>query len=84
MHCTGSQGKAETPQEFGSDLTAVLEDFLGKEGVTVARCGGRTLEAKFLGIIIRMCSSGHVLLWTLLFWKNLAAPIRAERPQVKQ
>ena len=39
----------------------ILEDLLGKQGVTVARCGGRTLEAKVLGIIISMnpTGSGH-------------------------
>ena len=57
--CTGSQGKAEAPQEFGS--LQFLVDIQGKQGVTVAHCGGRSLEAKLLGIFISMCSSrgGH-------------------------
>ena len=33
-----------------------LEDLLGKYGVTVACCGGRTFEAKVSGIIMSECS----------------------------
>ena len=54
---TGSQGKAETPQESGLDLTTVLGGSPGEKGVTVACCGGRTLEAKILRIFISVCSS---------------------------
>ena len=38
-----------------------LEDLLGKQGVTVVCCRGRTLEAKVSGITISVCSStgGH-------------------------
>ena len=50
----GSQGKAEAPQESGLDLTAVLDDLLGKQGVTVAHYGGKTLQAKVSGIFISM------------------------------
>ena len=60
--CTGSQGKAETPQESGSDLTAVLGGSPGKTGVNVAHGGVRTLEAKFSGIFINVAileKSGH-------------------------
>ena len=77
--CTGSQSKAETPKESGSDLPAVLGDLLGKQGVTVAHYGVRTLETKTSGIIISMNSSrgGH-------FWENLAQRFRAEKPQTEQ
>ena len=62
LTCTGSQGKAEAPQESGSDPTAVLGGSPGKEGVTVNCCGGSTLEAKLLGVFISLCSSGGGLL----------------------
>lgn len=39
--CTGSQGKAKSPKESGSKLTAVLGEAPGKTGVNVACCGGR-------------------------------------------
>ena len=44
--CTGSQGKAKSPWESGSKLTAVLGGHPGKTGVNVACCEGRTLKAK--------------------------------------
>ena len=55
--CTGSQSKAKSPQESGSDLTTVLGGYPGKTGVD---CGlwGRALEAKLLGIFISACFSG--------------------------
>ena len=38
-----------------------MEDLLGKQRVTVAGCGGRTLEAKVSGVFIGMYSfrGGH-------------------------
>ena len=45
----GSRAK-QTPQESESDLIAVLRGSPGKTGVTVACCGGRTLEANLSGI----------------------------------
>ena len=59
--CTGSHGKAETPQESGSDLTAILG---GSPVKTRGDCGslwGKYIEAKVLGILISMNSSrgGH-------------------------
>ena len=48
--CTGSQGKAKSPRESGSNLTAVLGGHPGKTGVNVACCEGRTLKAKLSGI----------------------------------
>ena len=48
--CTGSQGKAKSPWETGSNLTAVLGGHPGKTGVNVAYCEGRTLKAKLSGI----------------------------------
>ena len=47
---TGSQGKAKSPWESGSNLTAVLGGHPGKTGVNVACCEGGTLKAKLLGI----------------------------------
>ena len=47
---TGSQGKAKSPRESGSNLTAVLGGHSEKTGVNVACCEGRTLKAKLLGI----------------------------------
>ena len=43
---TESQGKAKSPRESGSNLTAVLGGHPEKTGVNVACCEGRTLEAK--------------------------------------
>ena len=48
--CTESQGKAKSPRESGSNLTAVLGGHPGKTGVNVACCEGRTLEAKLSGV----------------------------------
>ena len=48
--CTGSQGRARSPKESGSNLTAVLGGHPGKTGVNVACCGERTLEAKLSGL----------------------------------
>ena len=48
--CTGSQGKAKSPWESESNLTAVLGGHPGKTGINVACCEGRTLKAKLLGI----------------------------------
>ena len=68
--CTGSQGKAKSPQESGSNLTVVLGGHPGKIGVNVAWCEGRTLKAKLSGIF-----SSHAFLWRWPFWENLAPPI---------
>jgi len=48
--CTRSQGRARSPQEPRSNLTAVLGGHHGKTGVNVACCEGRTLKAKLSGI----------------------------------
>ena len=56
--CTGSQGKAKSPEESGSNLTAVLGGPPGKTGVNVACCEGRTLKAKLSGIFSSMPFSG--------------------------
>ena len=45
----GSQGKAKSPWESGSNLTAVLGGHPGKTGVNVT-CEGRSLKAKLSGI----------------------------------
>ena len=77
--CTGSQGKAKSPQESGSNLTPVIRGPPGKTGVSVACCGGKTWETMLLGILSSMPFSGggH-------FGKNLAPPISTEMPQAKQ
>ena len=55
------RAKERLHRNLGQTCLWFLEDLLGKQGVTVTHCGGRTLEAKVLGIIISMCSSrgGH-------------------------
>ena len=58
--CTGSQGKAKSPRESGSNLTAVLGGHPGKTGVNVAYCEGRTLKAKALRNIQQQCLSLEV------------------------
>ena len=56
--CTGShgQGKAKSPWESGSNLTAVLGGHPGITGVNVACCVGRILRAKLSGIFSRSLS----------------------------
>ena len=57
--CTESQGKAKSPRESGTNLTAVLGGHPGKTGVNVDCCKGRTLEAKLSGIFSSLpCSGG--------------------------
>ena len=68
--CTGSQGRARSPQASGSNLTAVLGGHPGKTGVNVACCEGRTLKAKLSGIF-----SSSAFLWRWPFWENLAPPV---------
>ena len=52
--CTGSQGKAKSPQKSGSNLTEVLGGHPEKTEVNVACCEGRSLEAKLSGISSRV------------------------------
>ena len=68
--CTGSQGKAKSPRESGSNLTTVLGGHPEKRVVNVAYCEGRTLKAKLSGIF-----SSSAFLWRWPFWENLAPPI---------
>ena len=76
--CTGSQGKAETPWEYGLDLTAVLGGSPGKTwGDWFAV--GKDIKGKDLGNI-----HWHLFLWRWPFWDCLAPPISAEKPQTKQ
>ena len=46
--CTGSQGKAETPQESGLDLTAVLKGSSGKTGGDCGLLWGKDIGGKGL------------------------------------
>ena len=57
-HALGPRAKQNLHRNLGQTCQQFLEDLLGKMGVTVAHFGGRTLEAKVLGIIISMCTSG--------------------------
>ena len=78
--CTESQGKAKSPRESGSNLTAVLGGHSGKTGVNVACCEGRTLKAKLSRIF-----SSSAFLWRWPFWENLAElSVSSEKPQGKQ
>ena len=74
--CTGSQG---LHKNLGQVYLWVLKGLPGKEGSAVAHCGGRTLE-------VDAPRNNHwcELPWSLPFWKNLALPMRAEKPQDKQ
>jgi len=57
----------------------VLEGLLGKQGEAVACHGGRTLEVEVPGN-----NHWREFPWRPLFWKNMAPPIRDEKPQAKQ
>ena len=79
FRCTRSQGKAKSPYESGSDLTAVLG---GSPGKMVGECGllwEKGIGSKALGNI-QQCA----FLWRWAFWENLAPLISAEKPQGKQ
>ena len=75
--CTRSQGEAGTPSRSGSDLPAGLGGSPGKE---VGGCGslGQGWDTAGRG-------PGNIhwreLPWRLSFWKNLASPIRVEKPR---
>ena len=49
LHALGPRAK----QSLHRNLLWFIDDFLGKQGVTVAHCRGRTLEVKISGITIR-------------------------------
>ena len=53
--------KQRLHRNLGWTRLQFLEYLLGKQGMTVACCEGRTLEAKLLGIFISVCFSegGH-------------------------
>ena len=75
----GPREKQKFHRNLGQTYLQMLEGLLGKQGVAVACCGGRTLEAEIPGNNY-WCK----LLCRLPFWKNMASPIRAEKPQAKQ
>ena len=52
----GPRAKQKLHGNLGQTYLQFLEGLLGKQGVTVAHCGG-TLEAKVSRIIISICSS---------------------------
>ena len=74
------QGKAKSPWESGSSLTAVLGGHPGKTGVNVAWCEGRTLKAKLSGIF-SCCLSLEV---AILGKSGPTHQPAAEKPQGKQ
>jgi len=78
--CTRSQGRARSPQEPRSNLTAVLGGHHGKTGVNVACCEGRTLKAKLSGIF----SSCLSLEGAILGKSGPTLQSTAEKPQGKQ
>ena len=53
----GPRAKQRLHRNLSQIWMQFLEDLLGKQGVTVAHCEGRMLEAKVLGVIISVCSS---------------------------
>ena len=59
---TGSQGRAETPQELGSDLPVVLGGSPGKTGCGCGSLGGKGSGGKGLGMLITVnaSSGGHL------------------------
>ena len=77
--CTGSQGKAEAPEESGSDLTSVLEGSHGKREGDCGSLWGKNIAGKALKNIHQ-----HVFLYRWPFWENLAPVISTEKLQVKQ
>ena len=77
--CTGSQGKAETPLESGSNLPVVLEGSPGKTGGDCCSFWEKDSGGKDLGN-----NHQHEPFYRLTLWKNLALPIRAEKPHARQ
>ena len=76
--CPGSQGKANSPRESGSNLTAVLGGPPGKTGEG-SLCG-KDIGGKALRNIQQ-----PVFPWRWPFWENLAPPIsQDEKTQGKQ
>ena len=75
----GPKARLRLPKSKGQTYLKVLKGLLGKQGVAVAQCGGRTLEAEVLGLNISVRS-----LRSCSFEKNVAPLIRAEKPQAKQ
>ena len=57
----GPREKQRLHRNLGQTCMQFFEDLMGKQGVTMASCGVRTLEAKVSGIIICANSSrgGH-------------------------
>ena len=58
LRALGPRAKQSLHRNLGQTWLQFLEDFLGKEGVNVACCGERTLEAKIFGIFISVAFSG--------------------------
>ena len=52
------RAKQGLQESLGQTYLWVLEGILGKQGATVAPCGGRALQTEVLGIFIIMSSPG--------------------------
>ena len=57
----GPRAKQRLHRNLSQNCLQFLEDLLGKQRVTVTHCGGKTVEANVMGIILRVNSSscGH-------------------------
>ena len=73
----GPRTKQKLHRNLGWTYMQFLEDLLGKEGVTVAHCGGRTLEAKLWVVFISVCFLGGSHLGKI--WPHSSA-LRSLRP----
>ena len=73
------KNKKKRKKNLGQNYLWVLENLLGKQGAAVVGYGSRALEAEVSGN-----NHHHECPWRLPFWKNLAPPIKAEKPQAKQ
>ena len=79
--CTDSRAKQGHHKNLGQTYLWVLEGVLGKQGVAVALCGGRTLETEVLGIFIIMRSPGGCHFGKI--WHQPSG-LRSPRPDNKQ
>ena len=76
--CTGCQGKAGTPYESGSDLPAGFGVPSRKARVSCGSLCGQDIRGRSPSY-----NHQHEVTWMVPFWKYLASPIMAEKPQAK-
>ena len=79
--CTESQGKAKSPWESGSNLTAVLGGHSGKTGAECGLLWGKGIGGKALENIQQQCLSLEV---AILGNSDAILQPAAEKPQDKQ